>query len=145
MNRRECFNCAHWVMAPPHDWAPDYPGDTFGHYQLRSHLRGKNLVVSKAGWPGYCSRDPVAVETRSVHRCGRWVCDADNVWLNLSTSATFTREVEEAGLVEKLRAELKVERERSLERYRKLKVAKAKPRTNGAAARAQQEPLNGQP
>ena len=136
MNRRECFNCVHW--------APDKPDGgadaDWGIYSLRNYLLSHKAVISKAGWKGSCRRDPVPVEARSVHLCSSWVCNADNTWLNLATSATFSREVDTRLLVDELRAELKAERERSLERYRKLKVAKARPRTNGTAVREQQEP-----
>lgn len=145
MNRRECLNCTYWVAGKPDDPLSPDENAAWGLYYLRAYLIRNKLVISAAGWKGSCRRDPVPVEARSVHYCGSWTCNADNIWLNLATSGSFTREAELAGLVESLRAELKVERERSLERYRKLKVAKAQPRTNGTAARPQQEPLNGQP
>lgn len=135
MTRRECFNCTHWVPEKPDDWKdPDW-----GIYYLRNYLLSRNSMISAAGWKGSCRRDPVPVEVRSVHRCGSWVCNADNVWLNLATSNSFACEVDLRIEVDKLRAELKAERERSLERYRKLKVAKARPKTNGAAVREPQE------
>ncbi len=137
MSRRECFNCAHWLPAKPDDWTDS----SWGIYYLRNYLQSRKSVISAAGWPGSCRRDPVPVDVRSVHRCGSWVCDADNVWLNLATSASFSREADLRIVVDELRAELKAERERSLERYRKLKVAKAKPKTNGAAV--QQETSHG--
>ena len=135
IDRRECFNCVHWVPEAAEGWVPGFDGDTFGHYDLRVHLRKNKLAISTAGWKGHCHRDPVAVDARSVHRCGSWVCDANNNWLGVETSATFTHEVTLRAEVDELSEKLKAERKRSLERYRKLQVKAAKPKakSNGAA------------
>ena len=123
MNERSCFSCRNYHPALPDDWKPAYEGDSFNWHTLRGYLMRNHLMPHpENGWRGKCSADPVPVDVRSVHLCGRYdVNDAailgwDWLMVNRDLQIQNTR----------LQAELKAARKLASERYQKLRGTKVK-------------------
>ena len=118
---RECFNCVNYHPDQHEGWAPENEG-RYRIYHLGVYLRSVKMVVhSQNGWPGSCERDPVPVPVRSIYCCASWAGNADNAWLGMKDSRSFSLEQDFYRENNQLKAELKKERKRSLERFRQLK------------------------
>ena len=125
-NCAECFNCRHYRLKPHDGWKPLYGGETYSHYALSLYLQNKGTILNSVGWLGTCQLSPVPAEVRSTYSCASWVCDAENAWIAPKTTAGFGRKDEAKRELAELRVQLKQERERSLERFRKLKQLQVK-------------------
>jgi hypothetical protein len=115
MSRRECLNCANYYPTPNDGWKPGYRLKVFDVYDIYRTLG--QYPEWNAGWPGKCHANPEPVVVYSVYCCGQWVVNADFLrqWHDLREMQDLRTEVDS------LKKQLKAERERSLERYRKLR------------------------
>lgn len=112
----KCENCRWWKPAAAMGFDPKGERSALVNWLVDE---GRSLE----SWPGKCAQGPIPEEVKSDYLCASWK-------LNRYFLQTINDVVRQRGRwseEDRLRNELKVERLRSRERFRKIKALKAKP------------------